>query len=223
MRMHRKSHLDERLKQCGAILTPADVSEKNLKTAAEKKDYLDLKKIFGNDAPVRLEIGCGKGGFVTASALREPDVNFVAVEKISNVLVTACEEAVRLGLKNVHFVNCAAEVLEKYFREGTFGRIYLNFSNPLPKLGYARQRLTSAGFLEIYSRLLKDGGEIWQKTDNEDFFEYSMQSFKDCGFTLKEVCRDITEEPPEGNIITEHERKFMDMGLPVFRLVAVKK
>ncbi len=223
MRMHRKSHLDERLISCGDILTLADLSDKNMSSAAQKKEYLDLAEIFKNSHSVHLEIGCGKGKFVIESAAAHPEINFVAIEKVSNVIITACEDAAKLNLSNVHFINSSAEVLEKYFKENTFERIYLNFSNPLPKQGYARQRLTNPKFLEIYGRILKEGGEIWQKTDNESFFDYSVESFLSSGYQLKEVCRDITKQPFEGNVITEHEQKFMDMGLPIFRLVAVKK
>ncbi len=222
MRMHRKSHLDERLLACGNI-TLADLSDKNMSTAKEKKQYLNLREIFGNDNPVRLEIGCGKGKFVLESAKREPNVNFIAIEKVSNVIITACEQALAQGVKNVHFINSSAEVLEKYFTPQTFERIYLNFSNPLPKLGYTKQRLTHPRFLQIYKRLLKEEGQIWQKTDNEAFFDFSLESFSQEDFALSEVCRDITRQPVEGNIITEHEQKFMDMGLPIFRLVATKQ
>ncbi len=222
MRMHRKPHLDERLSAHGEIITLADLSDKNMQRAKESKDYLDLEKIFKNVNPVRLEIGCGKGKFVIESAIKEPNINFIAVEKVSNVIITAVEEVEKLGLKNVHFINCAAEVLEKYFKSGTFERIYLNFSNPLPKLGYAKQRLTHPKFLQIYKNLLSGGGQIWQKTDNEAFFDYSLESFASCGFKLSEVCRDITLSPFEGNIVTEHEKKFMEMGLPIFRAVATK-
>lgn len=222
MRMHRKSHLDERLIACGDIITLADLSDKNMSSAVNKKEYLNLAQIFKNDNPVHLEIGCGKGKFVIENAITHPEINYVAIEKVSNVIVTACERAAELKLANVHFINSSAEVLEKYFKEGTFSRIYLNFSNPLPKMGYAKQRLTNPRFLEIYKRILKSGGEIWQKTDNESFFDYSIESFTACGYELKEVCRDITKQPVEGNVITEHEQKFMDMGLPIFRLVAVK-
>ena len=221
--MHRKDNLDARLAACADIMTGADLTEKNMKKAAQMKAYLDFGDIFKNDAPVHLEIGCGKGGFVCGMAALHPDVNFIAVEKVSNVIVTACEGAKALALKNVHFINCPAEVLPRYIREGSISRIYLNFSDPLPKLGYAAQRLTNPRFIGIYSSFLPTGGEVWQKTDNEALFEYSVQSFSECGWKVTQVCRDLAAHPFEGNVVTEHEQKFMDEGRSIYRAVYVKQ
>lgn len=132
MRMHRKDNLDARLAACADIMTAADLTEKNMKKAAELKDYINFAQVFKNDNPVHLEIGCGKGGFVTGMAKLHPNTNFIAVEKVSNVIITACESAKAEGLKNVHFINCPAEVLPRYIPEGSIERIYLNFSDPLP-------------------------------------------------------------------------------------------
>ncbi len=219
MRMHRKDNLDARLEACADIMTGADLTEKNMKKAAQMKAYINFEEVFGNSNPVHLEIGCGKGGFVCGMAALHPDINFIAVEKVSNVIVTACESAKQAELKNVHFINCPAEVLPRYIRESCIARIYLNFSDPLPKLGYAAQRLTNPRFLEIYKTILVRGGQIWQKTDNEALFDYSLQSYEECGWKVEEVCRDLAAHPFEGNVITEHERKFMDEGRKIFRAV----
>ena len=219
MRMHRKDNLDARLAACADIMTGADLTEKNMKKAAELKNYIDFGKVFAARAPVHLEVGCGKGGFACGMARLHPDVNFIAVEKVSNVIVAACERAKAEGLKNLHFINCPAEVLPRYVREGTVSRIYLNFSDPLPKLGYAAQRLTNPRFIAVYRRLLCAGGEVWQKTDNEQFFEYSLASFAECGWEAGSICRDLAAHPFDGNVITEHEQKFMDEGRKIFRAV----
>ena len=219
MRMHRKPHLDERLLACSDILTSPDLSDKNMKRAATVKDYLDIKKIFNNQNPVHLEIGCGKGKFALEMAKLHPDINFVALEKISNVIIEGCENLKKTDIKNVHFLNVRAEVLPKYFPEGSVERIYLNFSNPLPKQSYIKQRLTYPRFLKIYKSLLISGGEIWQKTDDRGFYEYSLQSYKEEGFTILSTCEDLKNEPFAGNVVTEHEQKFMDMGLPIYRIV----
>ncbi|MCD8201511.1 MAG: tRNA (guanosine(46)-N7)-methyltransferase TrmB [Clostridia bacterium] len=219
MRMRRKPHLDERLEACLDICLPMDLENKNMKVSAGMRDPLDFDAIFGRCAERRLEIGCGKGKFVLESAQREPGVDFVAVEKSTNVVITALEETKRLGIRNVYYINTAAQVLPRYIREDTFDRIYLNFSNPLPKSGCARQRLTHPGFLEMYKKFLKDGGEIWQKTDSAFFYEFSLESFKECGYEIIEK-RDITKEPLEENIVTEHEELFMGRGLPIYRIVA---
>jgi tRNA (guanine-N7-)-methyltransferase len=221
--MHKKGHLEERLAACSHILLSADLQDKNMKSAAEKKEYLPLARIFGNDNPVHLEIGCGKGRFVIEMAKRYPSVNFVAVEKVSNVIIDAAEGAVKEGLTNVYFINCAAEVLPKYFEDASVERIYLNFSNPLPKKGFIKQRLTHPKFLEIYKHILVPFGEIWQKTDSKDFYEFSCESYLSSGYEIVDKCEDLKNNPFEGNVITEHESKFMAEGLPIYRVVAKVK
>ena len=220
MRMHKKSHLEERLSACSDILTLADLTDKNMLSAAEKKEHLDFREIFKNDNPVRLEIGCGKGKFVAETAALNPNANFVAVEKISNVLIDACERIKGEKLKNVYFLNCAAEVLTKYFRPDTVEVIYLNFSNPLPKEGYKKQRLTHPRFLEIYRGILKDGGKIIQKTDDKNFYLFSLESYKEAGYEIEETCEDLKNHPVEGDVETEHEKLFKERGKPIFRIVA---
>ncbi len=219
MRMHRKSHLDERLNSCGDILTVADLTDKNMKHAAAQKDELDFVKIFKNGNPVNLEIGCGKGKFICEMAARFPQINFIAVEKISNVLIEAVERAKAENLLNVHFINSAAEVLPRYLKEASIDKIYLNFSNPLPKLGYARQRLTHPKFLNGYRQYLKKGGEIVQKTDDGDFYLFSLESYASCGYEILEKCEDLHAVCDPENIVTEHEKKFADMGKNIYRIV----
>lgn len=220
MRMHKKGHLEERLLSCADMLTIADLSDKNMKRAAEVKEYLDFGKIFGNFNPVRLEIGCGKGKFICETAALNPDINFVACEKISNVLIDACERAKAEKLKNVYFLNCAAEVLEKYFSPCSVSVIYLNFSNPLPKEGYKKQRLTHPRFLGIYRNILKDGGTIAQKTDDKDFYEFSLESYKAAGYKILSVCEDLKNNPVSGDVETEHEKLFKERGKAIYRIVA---
>lgn len=220
MRMHRKSNLDERLLQCADILTVSDLTDKNMKRAAEVKEYLDLEKIFKNNNPVRLEIGCGKGKFVCETAEQNPDINFVACEKISNVLVDALELAKRKNLKNVYFLNCAAEVLAKYFKSASVEKIYLNFSNPLPKEGYKKQRLTHPKFLEIYRSILTPHGQIIQKTDDKNFYLFSLDSFKQAGYKVLETCEDLKNNPVAGDVETEHEKLFKSQGKAIYRIVA---
>ena len=215
--MHKKSHLEERLAACGPILTVADLAQKNMKLAAMERRLFDLQALFPQGGPVHLEVGCGKGGFVNQMAAMHPAVNFIAVEKISNVMIEACESAFRQGLKNVHFLICAAEVLPKYIPEHSVERLYLNFSNPLPKQGFVKQRLTNPKFLKIYRQLLVPGGTIWQKTDDEAFFDYSLESYAAEGMDILSVCRDLAAQPFEGNVVTEHEARFMAEGKKIFR------
>ena len=222
--MHKKSRLEERVAACSDIVKVADLSDKNMKSAAAVKDFLPLEEIFGNANPVRLEIGCGKGKFVCETAKANPGINFVACEKISNVLIEALERVQKEKITNVYFLNCAAEVLEKYFPEGSVEAVYLNFSNPLPKEGYKKQRLTHPRFLKIYKNLLADGGRVFQKTDDADFYNFSLESYKEEGFKIVSVCENLAENPASGDVETEHERRFKAQGKCIYRIVAeVKK
>ena len=195
----------------------------NMKEAAEHyRDLIDFSAAFRNDNPVWLEIGCGKGGFVCALAEKEKDVNFLALEKMSNVILTPMEEVKKRGIGNIRFLNIRAECLPCYIPERSLDGIYLNFSTPLPKLGYATQRLTHRNFLEKYKKLLKKGGRILQKTDDRDFFEFSLEEYKACGFALENVTYDLHEKGnPEWNVVTEYEQKWVERGLPIHRVEAV--
>ena len=114
-------------------------------------------------------------------------------------------------------------MLEKYFQPKSVEKIYLNFSNPLPKEGYKKQRLTHPRFLNIYREILKDGGQIVQKTDDRDFYLFSLESYGECGFEIKETCEDLKNNPVPGDIETEHEKLFSSQGKPIYRIVAVLK
>lgn len=225
MRMRRKARLDERLAECEASgrLLILNVDDRHFQRAVEEKEYLDYKKIFGNSNPVSLEIGAGKGQFCCELAQREPEGNILAVEKSSNVIVDAAEKAIALGLKNVELCRCDAEYLEKYIPPRSISRIYLNFSCPFPKKSYAAHRLTHLKFLEIYKKLLAPGAEIHQKTDNREFFEFSLEEFSESGYTLKNISLDLHKSGFEGNIMTEYEKRFSDQGLPIYRLEAYLK
>lgn len=222
MRMRRKHHLESRMENCSDCLFVADGSDKNMKRAVEQKEYIDFSAYFKNDNPVEMEIGCGFGSFICRKAEINPGVNYIAVEKVSNVIVSAAESVRGKGIKNVFLLNCSAEILTKYIKPNSVSKIYLNFSTPLPKSGYAKQRLTHPRFLEIYKELLIDGGEIVQKTDDEGFFEFSLESFESCGFTVLEKCTDLAALGDRTNIVTEYESKFMQSGKKIFRIVAKK-
>ena len=198
----------------------------NMKEAAENyRALIDYSTVFGEDRkdlPVALEIGCGKGGFVIALAKRQPDVNFIALEKMSNVILTPLEEVKKQGLENIRFLNIRAECIPCYIPENSLDVIYLNFSTPLPKLGYATQRLTHRNFLEIYKKLLKKGGRIIQKTDDRDFFDFSLEEYQAVGLKLENVSYNLHENGnPEWNIVTEYEAKWVERGLPIHRVEAV--
>ncbi len=224
-RMRKKRHFDSRMaasekwllaRGAGGIL--------NMKEAAKNyRALVDYRAVFGNDNPVDLEIGCGKGGFVCELARRNQGRNYIALEMVTNVVISAMENAEKQDAQNVRFLNIRAECLECYIPEGSIENIYLNFSTPLPKLGYATQRLTHRNFLAIYKKLLKEGGRIIQKTDNRDFFDFSLEEYRAAGLSLENVSYDLHENGnPEWNIVTEYERKWVEQGLPIHRVEAKK-
>lgn len=223
MRMRKKKHLEERLQECSDYIFFMDCKDRNFQTAVQNKDYIDIQKIFGNTNPVHLEIGCGKGGFACEIAKQNPDINFLAVEKASNVIVKAAEDAKSAELKNLYFMRGGAEYLECYIPDKSIDRIYLNFSCPFPKKKYASHRLTHHNFLKIYKSLMSDSAEIWQKTDNTHFFEFSIEEFSQSGFSLKNVTFDLHSSDFKENIMTEYEKRFSDEGLPIYRLEAYIK
>lgn len=222
MRMRKKKHLDERLAECSNLLTLIS-DDSNYLTAIEKKEYIDTKALFGNDNPVVLEIGCGKGKFAYELAKSNPNINVLALEKCANVLVIACENAMKENIENLRFLRIGAEFLEKYIAPESIERIYLNFSCPYPKRAYENRRLTNPRFLKSYKAILKKDAEIHQKTDNMHFFEYSIEQLTGYGFSLKNVSLDLHNSEFEGNIETEYEHKFASQGMPIYRLEAYMK
>ena len=220
MRMRKKKHLEQRLEQ-GAQKNIFVYRSDNLNFADDTdKTYIDLVGYFGRTAPVQMEVGCGKGGFITKLAQLHPEIDYIAVEYCANVIVTAAEAAQELGIKNVLFVNANAEYLTRLIPANSIGRIYLNFSCPFPKKKYACHRLTNSRFLDIYRTLMTEDAAIFQKTDNRPFFDYSIEQFEQSGFELSNVTFDLANSGYEGNIMTEYEQRFTSMGVPICRLEA---
>lgn len=218
--MRKKKNLEEKLLSCENLLIKY-CSDRDYRNAANDPEYINFKELFGNDNPIQLEVGCGKGQFVYEIAKRNPDINYLAVEKSSNVIVTACQKC--RELKNVYFLKCGAEYLPKYIPEDSITRIYLNFSCPFPKKAYASHRLTAPNFLSIYEKIMKNNAEIHQKTDNRLFFEFSIENFSQYGFTLKNISLDLHNSDFKGNILTEYETRFSSLGFPIYRLEAYFK
>lgn len=220
MRMRLKKHLEERIAECGGILLAREGDGFFKLTEDEKKQYqINLNTVFGNDNKVCLEIGCGKGAWAIESAKANPNVNYVALEKLSNVIVVACEHASTLALNNLRFLNIRAENLDSFLPPHSVDEIALNFSCPFPKKTYANRRLTSKYFLELYKSLLTPNGIICQKTDDKDFFEWSCESYKEHGFEVYDVCYDLPADA-RGNVVTEYEAKFRALGKPIYALKA---
>ncbi|MCD8095200.1 MAG: tRNA (guanosine(46)-N7)-methyltransferase TrmB [Ruminococcus sp.] len=222
--MRRKTHLLERLDACSDVIINMDRENRDF-SVKDDKNLLDIDELFGRCAPLYLEIGCGKGRFICEAAKANSEYNFLAVEKASNVLVTAAESVQEQGIENVKFLRGAAEYLDCYIPKNSVERIYLNFSCPYPKKSYASHRLTHRQFLEIYQRLLKKGeavGEIHMKTDNMQLFEFSIEELSQCGWAIKNVSLDLHNSDFEGNIMTEYEERFSSEGAPIYRLEAYK-
>lgn len=223
MRMRLKKHLDERIDGCLGVLLAREGDEFYKLSEAEKQQFTQSPEIiFGAEQskyPLTLEIGCGKGAWAIQSALLHPDINYIGVEKLSNVIVVACEQAQSSNLPNLRFLNVRAENLGYHLPPHSVDTIALNFSCPFPKKTYANRRLTSKNFLNMYKGLLKDDGIICQKTDDLSFFEWSIESYCDNGFYVYDVCFDLPKDAPD-NVVTEYESKFRSLGKPIYSLKA---
>lgn len=223
MRLRHKKNLDSRMERSAGVQIAVKCEDRDSRKEISGEEYLDLKQIFGREAPLWLEIGCGKGRFACELAKANPDVNIIAVEVQENVIVTACETCVAEGIENLKFMCTGAEYLNRYIEKNTVERIYLNFSCPYPKNHYRNHRLTAPRFLALYRELLAKDGRIEQKTDNRAFFEYSIQSFSESDYVIRNVSLDLHNSNFEGNIVTEYEEKFSSLGQPIYRLEAYLK
>ena len=161
-----------------------------------------------------LELGCGKGRFTAGMAAAEPDALLCAVEKVPDAMVVAMERVRDAGLTNVRFLDRDAELLPEMFAPGEISRLYINFPDPWPKKKQFKRRLTAPEFLDKYRALLPEGGAVWFKTDNGPLFDWSLESFRGCGWALADM--------PEGTPMTDYEARFTEMGLPIHRVVATR-
>lgn len=209
MRVRRKKHCAERMENCSDIW---------IKEPEKLKGK--WSEVFGNDNPIHVEIGCGKGGFTSGMAKMYPDVNFAAVEVVEDIIVMAMEKAKENELKNILFTNMDAANITDVFEKGEIDRIYLNFSDPWKKSRQAKRRLTHKNFLDKYKQVLKPGGFIWFKTDNKQLFEFSLNSFAAEDFKMQNITFDLHNSKFEGNIMTEYEQRFAALGQPIYRLEA---
>ncbi|WP_332649445.1 tRNA (guanosine(46)-N7)-methyltransferase TrmB [Lysinibacillus sp. 54212] len=177
------------------------------------------KAVFGNENPVHIEVGTGKGQFVLGMAKQNPHINYIGIELFDSVIVCALERIIE-GEKpsNLRLLKVNGDKLQQYFAKGDVARVYLNFSDPWPKTRHAKRRLTHEGFLKLYESVLIDNGEIHFKTDNRGLFEYSLMSMNAYGMSLNYVSLDLHANMPEDNIMTEYEQKFSAKGQPIYRL-----
>ncbi len=183
-------------------------------------------EIFGNDHPVYLEIGMGKGRFLTTLAEMYPENNYVGIEMFDSVLVRALEkvDGMEKPPENIRFLRMNAENLCSMFAPGEVSAIYLNFSDPWPKERHAKRRLTSVRYLERYERVLAPGGRVEFKTDNRDLFRFSLEQAEEAGWSLDACTCDLhfDETMNEGNVMTEYEERFAREGKPIYKMIISK-
>ncbi len=208
MRMRKKKHGAERIEACAEL------------RIADPEAMLDgFENIFGNSNPVHMEIGCGKGNFACGMAKKLPSINFVAVERVADVCCIALEKAKADTLRqsdNLRFLIGDAKTLSECVKPQSLDCIYLNFSDPWPKKGHAKRRLTHRSFLEIYRRLLKPDGVIRLKTDNVGLFDFSLEEFEALGMNIIWQTRDLhaSDKAPD-NVMTEYEKNFSEKGFKI--------
>lgn len=198
-------------------------------THEPEKNKGKWREYFGNDNPIRIEIGMGKGQFIESLAAKNPDINYIGIERYDTVILKAIKKREALEkegavLSNLTFISIDARLLADVFAPGEVDRIYLNFSDPWPKDRQANRRLTSPVFMKIYREFLKTDGQLEFKTDNMGLFDYSLESIPESGWKLSQVTRDLHNDPDmnEGNVMTEYEEKFSAKGNPIYKLIALQ-
>ena len=213
MRMRKKKNGEKRLAACSEFLfCPTEALS-------------DPASAIGMPgSPVYLEIGAGKGGFACQMAARHNTVAYFAMERVTDCVVLAAERATKEGgLPNLRFIVDTADNLTDIFAPGTVDAIYLNFSDPWSKKGYAKRRLTHTRYLSVYFNLLKDGGALRFKTDNVGLFDFSLECIAQMGLECSKITRDLhASEYNEGNIMTEYETAFSSQGIPINMLEVIK-
>lgn len=179
-------------------------------------------EIFGNDQPLHIEIGMGKGKFIHTMAKMNPQINYVGIEKYSSVLLRAVQKMEEEELPNLRFLRMDAEDITKVFGKGEVDRIYLNFSDPWPKDRHAKRRLPSREFLRRYDVILKAGGKLEFKTDNRQLFDFAVEELEPAGWTADVITYDLHADAVlvEGNVMTEYEEKFSSLGNPICKLIS---
>lgn len=178
------------------------------------------QEIFGNDHPIHVEVGSGKGAFVSGMAKANPEINYIGIDIQKSVLSYALDKVLVTDVPNIKLLWVDGSDLTDYFEDGEIDRLYLNFSDPWPKKRHEKRRLTYQSFLATYQQILPENGEIHFKTDNRGLFEYSLVSFSQYGMKLKGVWLDLHASDFEDNVLTEYEQKFANKGQVIYRVEA---
>ena len=178
------------------------------------------QEIFENDHPIHVEVGSGKGAFITGMAKANPNINYIGIDIQKSVLSYALDKVLAADVPNIKLLWVDGSDLTNYFADGEIDRLYLNFSDPWPKKRHEKRRLTYKSFLDTFKQILPEKGEIHFKTDNRGLFEYSLVSFSQYGMVLKGVWLDLHTSDFEGNVLTEYEQKFSSKGQVIYRVEA---
>jgi tRNA (guanine-N7-)-methyltransferase len=177
-------------------------------------------EVFQNDQPIHIEVGTGRGRFMVGMAKANPHINYIGIEKYTSVISDALDKLIEAEVPNLKLLNVDAQKLTDFFEDGEIDRVYLNFSDPWPKVRHEKRRLTHKTFLNMYQQILKNDGEIHFKTDNQDLFEFSIMSMANYGMTMHFLSLDLHNSDFEGNIMTEYEEKFSSKGNRIYRVEA---
>lgn len=210
MRMRKKKNLLPRMEQCSSCWIK--------KPEALRGNWSTLMPEL---TAIHLELGCGKGRFTCGMAARNPEILFIAIERVPDAMVISMERVKAEGLSNVFFIDGDAENLSDYFAQNEIDQIYINFCDPWPGQRHARRRLTHENFLKSYRSVLKENGQVHFKTDNKDLFEFSLFQFPKAGFLLSEVTRNLHEDGIQG-VMTDYEEKFHNQGIAINRCVGIR-
>ena len=208
MRMRKKKNLQPRMDAC---------SDCWIRDPERLRGH--WRALYPQAKSLEVELGCGKGRFTVGTAKAQPDTLLIAVEKVPDAMVVAMERVTAEGLKNVFFLDADAALLPMLFAAGEVDRLYINFCDPWPKSNQKKRRLTHGNFLKKYRQVLKEGGQIHFKTDNDKLFEWSLEEIPQFGFQLSEVTRDLHANGPVG-VMTDYEAKFYGEGKNINRCVA---
>ena len=214
MRLRRKPWVDEAIHDFDDFVFPKDRP-----AGEEQKGRWD--EVFGRQAPLYVELGTGKGDFISQLAQRHPEVNFIGIEAQQDVLYSAAKKVRELGLSNVRLLVFDINSIENIFAEHEVSQFYINFCDPWPKARHAKRRLTHIGFLRRYEKLLKKPGRLIFKTDNRPLFDFSLEQFEEAGLKVEDVSYDLHSENRPDNIMTEYERKFSGFGEKINRCEVV--
>ena len=197
------------------------IAESDLVVHEPERQKGNWQQVFGNEHPIHIEIGMGKGRFICEMAKTHPDINYIGIEKYSSVLLRAIQKMEEEPLPNLLFIRMDAESIDEVFAGDEVDRIYLNFSDPWPKDRHAKRRLPSKEFLARYDRFLKKDGVLEFKTDNRGLFDFAVEELPQAGWKPVKITYDLhhDEEMMQGNVMTEYEEKFSSMGNPICKYI----